>query len=42
MNRVFVDTSAIVALLVPTDGAHARSVEIFDRHFDDEGLPVLG
>lgn len=31
MNRVFVDTSAIFALLVPTDQAHARAVEIFDR-----------
>ena len=31
MNRVFVDTSAIFALLVPTDAAHDRAARAFDR-----------
>ena len=31
MNRVFVDTSAIFALLVPTDAAHERATQAFDR-----------
>lgn len=31
MSRVFVDTSAILALLVPTDAAHARAKGAFDR-----------
>ncbi len=31
MNRVLVDTSAILALLVPTDQAHARARREFDR-----------
>ena len=31
MNRVFIDTSAIFALLVPTDAAHARAATAFDR-----------
>ena len=31
MNRVFVDTSAIVALINPLDEEHSRAVELFDR-----------
>ena len=31
MNRVFVDTSAILALLVPTDLAHERASRVVDR-----------
>ena len=31
MSRVFVDTSAILALLVPTDAAHERAGAAFDR-----------
>ena len=31
MSRVFVDTSAILALLVPTDAAHERAGAVFDR-----------
>ncbi len=31
MNRVFVDTSAIFALLVPTDSAHDRAAKNFER-----------
>ena len=31
MNRVFIDTSAIIALLVPTDAAHDRAARAFDR-----------
>lgn len=31
MTRVFVDTSAIVALLVPTDAAHSAAKTIFGR-----------
>ncbi len=31
MTRVFVDTSAILALLVPTDAAHARAKRAFER-----------
>jgi len=31
MSRVFVDTSALLALLVPTDGNHAAAKEAFDR-----------
>ena len=31
MNRVFIDTSAIFALLVPTDAAHDRAATAFDR-----------
>ena len=31
MSRVFIDTSAILALLVPTDVAHARAGEAFAR-----------
>jgi predicted nucleic acid-binding protein len=31
VNRVFVDTSAIFALLIPTDGAHDRAAKAFDR-----------
>ena len=31
MSRVFVDTSAIFALLVPSDQAHLKAVGIFDR-----------
>lgn len=30
MSRVFVDTSAILALLVPTDAAHERAARVFD------------
>ena len=31
MSRVFIDTSAIFALLVPTDTAHERATTAFDR-----------
>ena len=31
MNRVFIDTSAIFALLVSTDAAHDRAARAFDR-----------
>jgi predicted nucleic acid-binding protein len=31
VNRVFIDTSAIFALLVPTDAAHDRAAGVFDR-----------
>lgn len=36
MKRVFVDTSAILALLVATDARHARARRIFDRLRRDE------
>lgn len=32
MIRVFVDTSAILALLVPTDAAHDRAARRFERY----------
>lgn len=31
MSRVFVDTSAMLALLIPTDRAHRSAVRVFDR-----------
>ncbi len=31
MSRVFVDTSAMFALLAPTDAAHERAVRVFAR-----------
>jgi predicted nucleic acid-binding protein len=31
LSRVFIDTSAVFALLVPTDQAHERACRIFDR-----------
>ena len=31
MSRVFVDTSAVIALLVPTDKAHSSAIRIFAR-----------
>ncbi len=31
MNRVFIDTSAIFALLVPTDTAHGKAARTFDN-----------
>jgi uncharacterized protein len=31
VSRVFIDTSAVFALLVPTDQAHGRASRIFDR-----------
>jgi predicted nucleic acid-binding protein len=31
LSRVFIDTSAILALLVPTDDAHERATRIFER-----------
>ena len=31
MTRVFIDTSAILALLVPTDVAHERASRVFER-----------
>jgi len=31
VSRVFIDTSAVFALLVPTDRAHGRASRVFDR-----------
>jgi predicted nucleic acid-binding protein len=31
VNRVFVDTSAILALLVPSDSSHERAAGVFER-----------
>ena len=31
MSRVFIDTSAIFALLVPSDEAHEKAARVFDR-----------
>lgn len=40
MNRVFIDTSAIIALLVPTDAAHDRAAGAFNRLRARESLLV--
>lgn len=40
MNAVFVDTSALLALLVPTDAAHKRAQRAFARLAADE-TPLL-
>lgn len=40
MSRVFVDTSAIFGLLVPTDTMHRRALRAFD-HLQAGGVPLV-
>lgn len=40
MNEVFADTSAFIALLVPSDAAHKRATKAFDVLADEEAQLV--
>ncbi len=40
MSRVFIDTSAVLALLVPTDRVHQQAVETFHRLQDRQAVLI--
>lgn len=41
MSRAFVDTSALFALLVPTDTAHRAAIRVFERLRRDQSVLVI-